>query len=812
MYYSQQIAEITNSVLIGNNNLIAHFFVDSRLLQNNDKQLFIAIKTDRNDGHNYIQQLVDKGVCSFIVNTNFEHNLVIGKNLCFIKSDNPLQVLQNLAAYHRSKFNIPIIGITGSNGKTIVKEWLYQLLKSNYSICRSPKSYNSQIGVPLSVLNLNEWHTLGIFEAGISTTGEMDVLQNIIKPTIGIFTSLGDAHSSGFKNNDEKISEKLKLFKAAKFVILNGLEVNDHTTFTSTQKILIAKDKGDLTFKIEKNTIEFNYLNSKFNVNTNFTDEASVSNIASCVALLMYLKFNTEQIQNGIKHLTAIALRLEIKNGIKNSLLINDFYNSDYDSLKIALSFQEQQHRRLKKIVIISDIEQSGFVGSQLYNNISQLLNTSKIDLLVGIGTEISKHKFKFQSNSIFYTDTTNFINQFKFIEYQFSNSTILLKGARSFGFEAISKLLQQKSHDTVFEINLNKIVDNINYYKSLLNSSTKIMAMIKATGYGNGSSEIAKTLQYNGINYLAVAYADEGVELRDSQIKLPIMVMNPEIDSLDDIITYQLEPEIYSFRILNEFINCLNKYAISEPYPIHIKIDTGMHRLGFEKNDIDKLISILRENNQIKVTSIFSHLVGSDNPELDDFTNFQIKLFTEITDEIENKLKYKTLKHICNSGGISRFKNAHFDMVRLGIGMYGVGVNAIEQNNLQHVGKLSTKISQIKKINKGESVGYNRNAFANNDLIIATIPIGYADGFNRQLGNGKHGVYINNIFCKTIGNICMDMCMIDITEINCNEGDEVVIFSNNAELTQIAKTLNTITYEVLTSVSSRVKRIYIQE
>ena len=812
MYYTQQIAEITNSVLIGNNNLIAHYFVDSRLLQNNEKHLFIAIKTNRNDGHNYIQQLVDSGVNSFIVSNKFDHNIIKGKNLCFIKSNNPLVALQNLAAHHRTKFNIPIIGITGSNGKTIVKEWLYQLLKSKYSICRSPKSYNSQIGVPLSVLNLNEMHTLGIFEAGISTTDEMEVLHNIIKPTIGIFTSLGDAHSSGFKNTEEKITEKLKLFQSSKFIIINGLTQHNLPVNLLNNKLIINQKNGDLTYKINNNHIEINYLNNNFNLYTSLIDEASISNITTCVGLLMYLNYNINQIQEGIKQLHPIALRLEIKNGIKNSLLINDFYNSDYDSLKIALSFQEQQHRRFKKIVIISDIEQSGYIANQLYNNISQLISINKVDLLIGIGTEILKHKFIFPSNSIFYTDTTNFIHQFKLIEFQFSNSTILLKGARSFGFEAISKLLQQKSHDTVFEINLNKIVDNINYYKSILNTNTKIMAMIKATGYGNGSSEIAKTLQYNGINYLAVAYTDEGVELRDSQIKLPIMVMNPEIDSLDDIITYQLEPEIYSIRILNEFINCLNKYAISEPYPIHLKIDTGMHRLGFEENNIDELISILNKNNQLKIASIFSHLVGSDNPNLDEFTNHQIKIFNAITSKIETELKCTTLKHICNSGGITRFKNAHFDMVRLGIGMYGIGVNIEEQNSLQHVGKLSTKISQIKKVNKNESIGYNRNAIAENNLTIATIPIGYADGFNRQLGNGKHGVYINNTFCKTIGNICMDMCMVDVTAINCNEGDEVIIFNNTIELTQIANALNTITYEVLTSVSSRVKRIYIQE
>jgi alanine racemase len=447
-----------------------------------------------------------------------------------------------------------------------------------------------------------------------------------------------------------------------------------------------------------------------------------------------------------------------------------------------------------------------------LYKNIAQLISNYKIDLLIAIGHEIGNFKYLFSSTSIFYKDTSTFISQFKLIDFHFSNATVLLKGARSFGFESMSKLLQQKSHDTIFEINLNKIIENINHYRSLIKPTTIIMAMIKATGYGSGSSEIAKTLQFNGIHYLAVAYADEGVELRESQIKLPIMVMNPELDSFDDIINYQLEPEIYSFRVLTEFSACLDKYGVVEPYPIHLKLDTGMHRLGFEETDLEELIKYLKNTPNLKIVSAFSHLVGSDNKQLDDFSNQQIRLFEKMANTIELATGQHFLKHICNSGGISRFKEAHYDMVRLGIGMYGIGVNEAEQKQLQHVGKLSTKISQLKHVKKGDTIGYNRNGKLEKDTTIATIPIGYADGFSRQLGNGKHGVYINNHFCRTVGNICMDMCMIDVSNVGCKEGDEVIIFENNLQLIKTAEALDTITYEVLTSVSSRVKRIYVQE
>ncbi len=815
MYSLKHIAQITGSIFAGINDYKPNLFlIDSRALQNPASTLFIALKTQRNNGHNYINDLIKKGVCSFLINENeFDVASVSAKHVSFIVSKNTLESLQTLAAYHRSQFTIPVIGITGSNGKTVVKEWLYQLLKTDYTICRSPKSFNSQIGVPLSVLNLNSLHTLAIFEAGISQPNEMDKLENIIKPALAIVTNIGNAHNEGFETRNSKILEKLKLVNNSKNIIINGLEKTEVSSLLHSKTIFVTThNDADLHFSFSENKLIIKSTSKNYSFNFNFTDSASIANGATCVAVLLQLGYTEDDIQQKLNLLQPIALRLEIKNGINNTLLINDYYNSDLDSLTIALNFLQQQHRRTKKIVIISDIEQSGVLAVQLYKHLSELFSQNKIDLVVGIGKDLLTNKPLFKNNSIFYSNTNSFIHQFPIINYQFNDATILLKGARSFGFENISRLLQQKSHDTVFEINLNKLITNVNYFKSLLKPNTKIMAVVKATGYGNGSIEIAKTLEYIGVNYLAVAYSDEGVELRNSQIKLPIMVMSPEADSLDDIINFNLEPEIYSFKVLHAFIAKLDQLGITEPYPVQLKIDTGMHRLGFEEKDIPHLILELKKNLQLKINSIFSHLSGSDTPELDEFSATQIALFEKISSTIENELGYTTLKHICNSAAISRFKQAHFNMVRLGIGMYGIGVNESEQRQLENVGTLKTKISQLKILSKGNNVSYNRSGKIIKDSTIATIPIGYADGFSRQLGNGKHGVYVNGTFCKTIGNICMDMCMIDVTGVDCKEGDDVIIFETTQQINALASALNTISYEVLTSVSSRVKRVYVQE
>lgn len=815
MYALQQIAQITNSQFFGKQNFaIKYFLTDSRNLQTANETLFIALKTSRNNGHNYIEQLIEQGVKSFLIQEN-EVDVSKYKNadVSFIVSKNPLRALQTLAMHHRKQFSIPVIGITGSNGKTVVKEWLYQLLKNDFVICRSPKSYNSQIGVPLSVLNLNASHTLAIFEAGISQVGEMEVLANIIQPTFGIFTSIGSAHDEGFENEAQKISEKLKLFKTCEKTVFGGIQKNKIPASEISNSVFVSEfEDADFKLSFAQNILSLKHNNTTHHFNFSFSDKASIYNAATCATVLFQLNYDEKNIAEKLKRLQPIALRMEIKNGINNSLLINDYYNSDLDSLKIALNYLQHQNRRAKKIVIVSDIEQSGISAKELYHQLAALFRQAGIDLVVGIGKEISLFKPLFKAGSLFFNDTKHFISQFPLINFQFNNSTILLKGARSFGFEDISRLLQQKSHDTVFEINLNKLTDNVNYYRSLVAPNVKIMSMVKAMGYGSGSVEIAKTLQHIGVNYLAVAYADEGVELRQAQISLPIMVMNPEENALEDIINHRLEPEIYNFKVLHEFVKCLDKMGIAEPFPVHIKIDTGMHRLGFEENELEKLAAELKHFPQLRVQSVFSHLVGSDNPALDDFTKEQIRIFEKAFLLIENTLGYTVIKHICNSAGISRFKNAHYNMVRLGIGMYGIGVNAAEQAKLQNVGSLKTRISQIKHLHKNDTVSYNRSGKIEKESTIATLPIGYADGFSRALGNGKHGVYINGKFCKTVGSICMDMCMVDITNVNCKEGDEVIIFENAVQLSEIAQALNTITYEVLTNVSGRVKRVYVQE
>jgi Alr-MurF fusion protein len=815
MYSLSKIAEITESRFVGTkDHKVSHFLNDSRNLSFASDSLFIALKTSRNNGHQYIPALIENGVRSFLIRENeFDISAYSSSDVSFIISEDPLKTIQRLAAEHRQQFTIPVIGITGSNGKTVVKEWLYQLLKSKYTICRSPKSYNSQIGVPLSVLNLNGTHTLAIFEAGISKVNEMDILASIIRPTLGVLTSIGSAHDEGFKDREQKIAEKFKLLKGSEKIIVTGLHKEAIQSLNSTNITFVSEfNDADLEMRTEDKDLFLRSKTKEYRFSIPFSDQASLNNASTCVAVMLAMGCTEKEISQGLLKLQPVALRLEIKNGIANCLIINDYYNSDLDSLKIALNYLQQQNRRLKKIMLVSDIEQSGMTSGLLYKHMADLFSQNKIDLVIGIGKEITNHKHFFEANSLFFESTPQFIQAFKQISYQFSDAGILLKGARSFGFESISRLLQLKSHDTVFEVDLNKLINNVNYYRSLLSPNLKIMGMVKAMGYGSGSTEIARTLQHIGVNYLAVAYADEGVELRESRIHLPIMVMNPEEDAFEDIINYQLEPEIYSFKVLNAFIEKLDAMGVSEPYPVHIKMDTGMHRLGFEEHEIEKLVMVLKNTAQLHVSSVFSHLVGTDNSDLDDFTKEQIRIFEKAFTHIEKTLGYTVTKHICNSAGISRFKEAHYDMVRLGIGMYGIGVNKTEQQKLENVGTLKTKISQIKEAAAGKTVGYNRNGKLVKDTRVATIPIGYADGFSRLLGNGRHGVYIRNTFCEVIGNVCMDMCMIDVTSLSCKEGDEVIIFENTDQIYHLARALNSIPYEVLTNVSGRVKRVYVQE
>jgi alanine racemase len=802
---------------------INDILIDSRKLISTHNNLFIALKSDRNDGKKFIKELFNKGVYNFIVNKLEDEHAKLNAN--FIVVGNTLKALQDIGTFHRNKFNIPIIGISGSNGKTIVKEWLYQCLMNDYSICRSPKSYNSQIGVPLSVFQLNKTNTLGIFEAGISEPDEMLYLENIIKPDIGIFTNIGTAHSQQFVDIRQKINEKLKLFVKSK-VLIFGRDYGDiaeriYNLEIFKKKILLdwSRKNKDAAFYISSishgnnnSTINGIWQNNEISYTIPFIDNASIENSISVCVLLLHLGFDENKIQEKLAQLSPIAMRMELKGGINNCTVINDSYNSDLNALSIALDFLLQQQQHSKKTVILSDILQSGKTSNELYKEVAQLLITNKITKFIGIGKNLLENKSLFNLESYFYKNTDDFLAYFPLSS--FSNETILLKGARDFEFERINNALGKKTHQTRLEVNLNAMLENYNYFRSIIEPNVKIMIMVKAFSYGSGSFEVANLLQFHQADYLAVAYADEGIELRKAGISLPIMVMNPEFEALESIIIHQIEPEIYSFKILNELESILinRAHPLNKPIGIHIKIDTGMHRLGFMQNDIDELIERLKSNPKIIIKSIFSHLAASDSPDFDEFTQQQISIYQECSSKIQNAFNYSITRHIANSAAITRFPQAQYDMVRLGIGIYGVASDINIQNNLQIVTRLKSIISQIKNIKKGDSVGYNRAFVAEKDMKIATIPIGYADGFDRRFSQGKASVVVNGVECKIIGNVCMDMCMIDLGNIEASEGDEVIIFGDKPSIQDLAKSIGSIPYEILTSISSRVKRVYIQE
>ena len=789
---------------------IDNISIDSRSLQNNAGTLFFALKGQNRDGHQYIPDLVKNGVLNFVVNHIPEE--VKGKANFFIVDDT-LTALQNFAAYYRKLFDIPVIGITGSAGKTIVKEWLNFLLSPDYNIIRSPKSYNSQVGVPLSVIGINSRHDLGIFEAGISTTGEMEKLEPIIKPEIGILTNIGPAHDEGFSGREEKIREKLKLFRNVKVLIyqknseIDKEFIRAESGFTwsfndAGAHVLIKhiKSTGDLLVTVKDKNV--------FTVTIPFTDEPSIENAINCMMVLLYLKYDVNIIRDRMKSLYPVEMRLQVKNGINNCTLIDDSYSSDYQSLKIALDFLEQHKTHQKKTVILSDIFQSGFETEELYLKVGRLLSGHNISQVIGIGDTISKQLADFPNFFPFAT-TQEFLAHYR--ANAFENETVLIKGARSFRFDEIVVFLEEKTHETVLEINLNAIVHNLNFYKSRLKPETKVMVMVKAFGYGSGSYEIAKALSHQKIDYLGVAFADEGIALRNAGITTPIIVMNPENGAFAAMAAYNLEPEIYSARELGAFIAVARQKNLSN-YPIHIKLDTGMHRLGFESHQLAELTDLLKNNNFVQVKSIFSHLSSSDVPEYRDFTLGQIAKFEEWSQQLIETLEINPIRHILNTSGIYNYSDAQYDMVRLGIGLYGVGNDETERTHLQNVGTLKTIILQIKDIPAGESIGYSRRFRTTEPIRTATLPIGYADGIPRAWGNEKGYVIINGKKAVITGTISMDMMMVNVTGIDCKEGDTAVIFGTEPSVTDIAKALGTIPYEILTSISQRVKRVFYKE
>jgi alanine racemase len=817
IYTTFQIAKIIDAQsFIKEDGEIQYLLIDSRNIVSTVNSLFFAIRGERHDGHDFIKELYHKGVKNFVVDQIPEYKNDV-EDASFLLVDNTLKALQKLATAHRTRFNYPVVGITGSNGKTIVKEWLFYVLQGKRNVIRNPKSYNSQVGVPLSVWLMNEIYDFAVFEAGISMPDEMQHLEKIIHPDIGLITNIGEPHQENFKDYKEKCVEKLKLFDHSKQILfckdhsLIHQEIKarfpEKNVFTWSEnedadlKILNKSRKEHATF------IEYQYKEQKNNITIPFTDAASVEDAIHVLAVLYASGIVPDDIKQKFKTLPSVAMRLELKKGINNCTLINDSYNSDLNSLSIALNYLEQQNQHSKKTLILSDILQSGKEERTLYQEVAKLLKKYHVNRLIGIGEAISRQGDLFSPETRFFKTTSDFLHHLA--KNDFTNEAILLKGARDFHFEKISSVLEEKSHRTVLEINLNAMVHNLNYFRSKLHPGTKIMTMVKALSYGSGTFEIANVLQYQRVDYLGVAFADEGVALREAGIKIPIIVMNPVQNSFDLMIEHHLEPEVYNFLVLHKFAMAL-KDAEKKNYPVHLKLDTGMHRLGFVEEEVNQLINELKATKFIKVKSIFSHLAASDENIHDLFTKEQIQLFDKLSKKIMKALKYPVIRHIANSAGIERFPEAQFDMVRLGIGLYGI--SATNQGQLANVSTLKSTVIQTKQVKKDETIGYSRKAKALDDMSIAIIPVGYADGLNRKLGNGRGKLFINGFLVPTVGNICMDMCMVDITGCNIHEGDEVIIFGKEQSVIDLANMLETIPYEIFTSVSTRVKRIYFQE
>jgi len=809
--------------------VIEHLLLDSRRLIFPETSLFFALPGPRRGGHLFIKELYERGVRNFVVYEEISGSAYKDANIILVPDT--MRALQQLASFHRQQFVIPIIGITGSNGKTIVKEWLNQLLEDDYNIVRSPKSYNSQIGVPLSVWQMNEKHELGIFEAGISQTGEMDKLEDIIRPGIGIFTNIGEAHNEGFENKQQKISEKLKLFKHSSILIYcrNDKDV-DKAVSNWQESFLVENTQQELKLfswgkennatlqivSVQKNiadtSVKAIYNNDPFSFNVSFTDDAAIENTITCVCILLYLGIDAISVQNRLQRLTPIAMRLELKHGINNCSVINDSYSADMSSLKIALDFLSQQHQHPTHTVILSDILESGKGEKKLYREMARLLREKKITRLIAIGESITANKDAFEqlmaNEILFYTSTENFISDFNHI--QFRDETILIKGARIFQFEKIDRLLSKQAHQTVLEISLDAMAHNLKQYQQLLQPATKLMAMVKAFAYGTGSYEVARLLQFHKVDYLAVAYVDEGVALRKAGISLPIMVMNTEENGLDALLQYSLEPVIYSFRLLDAVGIFLKKEGIRE-IPVHIEIETGMNRLGFSVNDVPELIEKLRSSS-FKIQSVFSHLAASEEQQQDAFTQQQAALFLDAAGQLQESFNYFFLKHIANTAAIIRHPKLQLDMVRLGIGLYGIDSASSQRLELRQVATLKSTIAQIKNLKENETVGYNRKGLATGNIKMATIRIGYADGYPRSMGNGVGKIWVKGQLANTIGSICMDMTMIDITNIpGVKEGDEVIVFGNELPIQHLAHWAGIIPYEILTGISQRVKRIYFE-
>lgn len=795
---------------------------DSRSLCFPEETLFFAIRSERNDGHKYIADLYRRGVRSFVVEVLPADWQKDYPEANFLKVPFALEALQRLAERHRDEFDIPVVGITGSNGKTVVKEWLYQLLSPSMTVTRSPRSYNSQIGVPLSVWLLSEQSEVGVFEAGISMPGEMKSLRDIIQPTVGVITNLGAAHQENFKSMADKCHEKLRLFHDSKAIVYpyddevirqcvesydyKGKQIAWSMKNPSVKMFVKSVDKNNTQTTV---TYVFNGVEAAYTLP--FIDEASVANSIICAAVALHLGLTSDDIAQRMPAIEPVAMRLEVKEGQHGCTLINDSYNSDVNSLDIALDFMNRRpdHEGRRRTLILSDIYQSGEDGDTLYKKVSELAVKRGVQKFIGIGREISRYADEIKiEEKYFFDDCNSFIESTVFSSLR--DEVILLKGSRKFSFDRLTELLEQKVHETILEVNLNAVVKNLNYFRSYMKPTTKLVCMVKADAYGAGAVEVAKTLQDHRVDYLAVAVADEGVTLRKNGITCNIMIMNPEMTAFKTMFDYKLEPEVYSFRLLDALVKAAQKEGITG-YPVHIKLDTGMHRLGFDPRcDMDELISRLKHQNAIIPRSVFSHFVGSDSDDFDNFSAMQFRLFDEGSKKLQSAFSHKILRHMDNSAGIEHFPERQLDMCRLGLGLYGI--DSRDNSVLNTVSTLKTTILQIHRVPKEETVGYSRKGVLTRDSVIGAIPIGYADGLNRRLGCGHCYCLVNGQKAPYVGNICMDVAMIDLTGIDCKEGDTVEIFGEHLPVTVLSDVLGTIPYEVLTSISNRVKRIYFQD
>lgn len=792
---------------------------DSRSLAFPESTLFFALRSQRNDGHKYIPDLYRRGVRNFVVANLPENYEQKYSDAHFLRVVSPLKALQRLAERHREEYDLPVVGVTGSNGKTVVKEWLYQLLSGSRNVTRSPRSYNSQVGVPLSVWLLNSRSEVGVFEAGISQPGEMSALRAIIQPTIGVMTNLGPAHQENFSSLQEKCLEKLSLFKDCQVVVYEAddpvvsecvdqaMLKGDHLAWSRrdpNSPLFIRDVRKEETFT----TVNYTYLGTDGSYTLPFVDEASIQNSIHCLAVCLYLRLPATDIAARMSRLEPVAMRLEVKQGVRGCTLINDSYNSDINSLDIALDFMNRRPESRRRTLILSDILQSGMPVEELYAKVAEMVNRRKVDRIIGVGPDIMAQSQRFHMDKMFFVSSEALL-QSGMLD-KLSNEVILLKGSRKFNFEAISEHLSLKVHETTLEVNLEAIVRNLNYYRSFMKPETKMVCMVKASAYGAGSVEIAKTLQDHRVDYLAVAVADEGADLRKAGITGNIIIMNPEMSTFNMLFQYDLEPEVYSFALLEALIKAAEKEGITN-FPVHLKLDTGMHRLGFDpEHDLPALIDRLQHQTALLPRSVFSHFVGSDSPDFDAFSAHQFELFDKASRQLQEAFPYKILRHICNSAGIERFPERHLDMVRLGLGLYGI--DPIDNRVLNNVTTLKTTILQIHEVSSEDTVGYSRRGHLTRKSRIAAIPIGYADGLDRHLGCGHCYCLVNGQKAPYVGNICMDVCMIDVTDIDCKEGDTVEIFGDYLPVTVLSDVLGTIPYEVLTSVSERVKRVYFQE